>query len=128
MSRILLIVTALLSAVGLAAGCGNEGSSASGPATLAPAGSVVYAEATLDPDEDQQAAIESLIEKFPGQGSAGERIRGLLEKAFSEPEIGLSYADDIEPWLGDRAGFFLSSLTPGSDGSGAFMVATEDEG
>jgi hypothetical protein len=128
MPRILLTITALLSAIAVATGCGNDGSSASGAASLAPAGAVVYGEATLDPSDDQQATIEALIEKFPGEGSAGERIRGLLEKTFSESDIGLSYAKDIEPWLGDRAGFFVASLTPGSDSSAALLVATNDEG
>jgi len=128
MPRLPLTITALLSAIAVATGCANGGSSAPGAASLAPAGAVVYGEATLDPSDDQQAAIDALIEKFPGQGSAGERIRGLLEKAFSESDSGLSYAEDIEPWLGDRAGFFVSSLSAGSDGSGALMVATDDEG
>jgi len=128
MPRILLTITALLSAIALATGCGSDGSaSSSGAASLAPADAVIYGEATLDPSEDQQAAIDSLIEKFPGEGSAGERIRGLLEKALSESDTGLSFADDVEPWLGDKAGFFVSSLTAGSTGSGAFMVATDDE-
>jgi hypothetical protein len=128
MPRTLLTITALLSAIAIATGCGNGGSSAAGAASLAPAGAVVYGEATLDPSDDQQAAIDALIEKFPGQGSAGERIRGLLEKAFSESDTGLSYAQDIEPWLGDRAGFFVASLTPGADSSAALLVATDDEG
>ncbi len=128
MPRILLTVTALLSAIALAAGCGSDGgSSSSGAASLAPAGSLVYGQATLDPEDDQQAALEALIEKFPGEGSAGERIRGLLEKAFSESDTGLSFADDIEPWLGDEAGFFVSSLRPGGDASAALLVATDDE-
>ena len=129
MPRILLTITALLSAIAFATGCGNGGGpSSSSAASLAPAGAVVYGEATLDPDEDQQAAIDALIEKFPGEGSAGERIRGLLEQAFDKSGTGLSYKQDIEPWLGDKAGFFVSSLTPGSSASGAFMVATDDEG
>ena len=127
MPRILLAITALLSAIAVATGCGNSGSSAPGAASLAPAGAVVYGEATLDPSDDQQAAIDALIEKFPGEGSAGERIRGLLEKAFSESDIGLSYAKDIEPWLGDRAGFFVASLKPGADSSAALLVAADDE-
>jgi hypothetical protein len=128
MPRILLTITALLSTLAVAAGCGNDGSSASGAASLAPAGAMIYGEATLDPSDEQQAAIDALIEKFPGEGSAGERIRGLLEKAFSESDTGLSYAKDIEPWLGDRAGFFVASLTPGADSSAALLVATDDEG
>jgi hypothetical protein len=127
MLRILLTITALLSAIAVATGCGNGGSSAPGAASLAPAGAVVYGEATLDPSDDQQAAIDALIEKFPGQGSAGERIRGLLEKAFSESDTGLSFSKDIEPWLGDSAGFFVASLAPGADSSAALLVATDDE-
>ena len=87
----------------------------SGAASLAPARSLIYGEATLDPSEDQQRAIDALIEKFPGEGSAGERIRGLLEKAFSESDTGLSFEDDVEPWLGDEAGFFVSRSTPGGE-------------
>ena len=130
MSRIPLTIVAVLSAIVVATGCGNGGSPASsGAASLAPAGAVIYGEATLDPSDDQQAAINSLVERFPGEGSAGERIRGLLEKAFSESDSGLSYSKDIEPWLGDQAGFFVSSLNPGAGGSGgALMVATDDEG
>jgi hypothetical protein len=127
MPRILLTIAALITAIAVAAGCGSDGSSSSDAASLAPAGAVLYGEATLDPEGDQQEAINSIIEKFPGEGSAGERIRGLLEKAFSESDTGLSYKDDIEPWLGDEAAFFVSSLTPAGGGSGAFMVATDDE-
>ncbi len=127
MSRILLGITALLGAVAFATGCGNAGSGASGASSLVPAGSVVYGEATLDPEGDQQAAINSLIEKFPGKGSAGDRIRGLLEQALSKSGTGLSYSKDIEPWLGDEAAFFVSSLNADS-GDAAFLVKTDDEG
>jgi hypothetical protein len=127
MARILLTLTALLSLVALAVGCGNDGSSgSSGAASLVPAGAVVYGEVTLDPSDEQQQAIDSLIEKFPGEGSAGERIRGLLEQVLSESDSGLSYRQDIEPWLGDQAAFFVSSFADG-DTSAAFMLATDDE-
>jgi hypothetical protein len=125
MPRILLTVTALLTAI-VVAGCGSDGSSSSssGAATLAPAGAAIYGEVTLDPEGDQEQAIASIIEKFPGEGSAGERISKLLEGAFSGS--GVSYKQDIEPWLGDEAGFFVTSLASGG-GSGAALVATDDE-
>jgi hypothetical protein len=128
MPRILLTISALLTAVVVAAGCGNSGASSSEAASVAPSGSLIYGEATLDPDDDQQAAIDALIEKFPGEGSAGERIRKLMEDAFSESDVGLSFSDDVEPWLGDQAAFFVSSLGSGDDASGAVLVATDDEG
>jgi hypothetical protein len=129
MPRLLLTLTALLTAIVVAAGCGSDGSASSGAAELAPAGSVVYGEATLSPEGDQKAAIEALIERFPGDGSAAQRIRTLMEKAFAESDSGLSYEDDVEPWLGDEAAFFVSDLdASGGDGAGALLVATDDEG
>jgi hypothetical protein len=127
MPRILLTITALLTALVVATGCGSDSSSSSGPTSLVPAGALIYAEADLHPSASQQAAVNGLIQKFPGQGSAQERIRGLLEKAFSESDLGLSYSKDIEPWLGDKAGFFLSAFTPGAATSGAAVIATDDE-
>jgi hypothetical protein len=128
MPRILLTITALTTAIALAAGCGNDGASSSGAASLAPAGSLVYGEATLRPEGDQKAAIEELVSKFPGEGSAGDRIKQLMEKAFAESESNLSYAEDVEPWLGDEAAFFVSSVHAGGEGAdAALLVATEDE-
>jgi hypothetical protein len=128
MPRLLLTIIALTTAIALAAGCGNDSTSSSGAASLAPAGSLVYGEATLSPEGDQKAAIEDLVAKFPGEGSAGERIGQLLEKAFAESDSGLSYKEDIEPWLGDEAAFFVSSVAAdGEDADAAFLVATEDE-
>jgi Protein of unknown function (DUF3352) len=128
MPRILLTLTAMTTAIVVAAGCGNDEATSSGAASLAPGGSLVYGEATLRPEGDQKAAIERLVSKFPGEGSAGDRIRQLLEKAFAEADTELSYAEDIEPWLGDEAAFFVSGVrAAGEDADAALLVATEDE-
>jgi hypothetical protein len=128
MPRFLLTITALTTAIALAAGCGDDGASSSGAASLAPAGSLVYGEATLRPEGEQRAAIDELVSKFPGQGSAGDRIGRLMEKAFAESDSELSYEEDIEPWLGDEAAFFVSSFpSGGQDPDAAFLVATDDE-
>jgi hypothetical protein len=128
MPRLLLTLTALTTAIVVAAGCGDDGTSSSGAAALAPAGSLVYGEATLRPEGDQKAAIEDLVSKFPGEGSSGDRIRRLLEKAFASADTRLSYEEDVEPWLGDEAAFFVSSISAGGeDADAAFLVATEDE-
>ena len=128
MPRIALTLIALTIALVVAAGCGKDGASSSGAASLAPAGSLVYGEATLAPEGDQKAAIDALLAKFPGDGNAGEHIRSLMEKAFAESDSGLSYESDVEPWLGDEAGFFVSEIEPeGEDAGVALVVATEDE-
>jgi hypothetical protein len=128
MTRILLSISVLTTAIALAAGCGSDGASSSGAATLAPKNALVYGEAALRPEGDQRAAIDALVSKFPGEGSAGDRLGSLMEKAFAESGSGLSYRDDIEPWLGDEAAFFVSSISAGGDkADAAVLVATEDE-
>ncbi len=128
MLRIPLTITVLTTAIAFAAGCGNDSASSSDAASLAPAGSLVYGEATLRPEGDQKAAIDGLVAKFPGEGSAGDRIGRLMAQAFAESDSGLSYKDDVEPWLGDEAAFFVSNIpVGGKDPDAAVLVATEDE-
>jgi hypothetical protein len=128
MRRILLAIALFSCSVVAVAGCGNDSSSSSGAASVAPASSLVYGEATLRPEGDQKAAVEALVNKFPGEGSAGDRIQRLMETLFTEAETSLSYREDVEPWLGDEAGFFVSNLR-GQEGEAdaALLVATEDE-
>jgi hypothetical protein len=128
MPRLLVTLAVLTTAIVSAAGCGNDSSSASGAASLAPAGAVVYGEATLRPEGDQKAAIDALVAKFPGEGTAGERISRLLEKALAESDPELSWKRDFEPWIGDDAAFFVSGVRPNrGDANVAVLVATEDE-
>jgi hypothetical protein len=128
MPRILLTLSALTAAIVIAAGCGDDSTSSSGAASLAPAGSLVYGEATLHPEGDQKAAIDELISKFPGEGSAGDRVRRLMEQAFAESDSSLSYEEDVQPWLGDEAAFFVSGIeAEGENADAAFLVATDDE-
>ena len=107
MLRVLLTITVMTTAIAFAAGCGNDGASSSDAASLAPAGSLVYGEVTLRPEGDQKAAVDDLVAKVPGEGSPGDRIGRLMEKAFAESDSGISYQEDVEPWLGDEAAFFV---------------------
>jgi len=128
MPRLLVTLIVLTTATVAAAGCGSGGGSSSGVASVAPAGSLVYGEVTLRPEGDQKAEIEALIAKFPGEGSGGERIGSLMQTLFAEADTKLSYEEDVEPWLGDEAGFFVSSLDPEGEGAAAaLLLATDDE-
>jgi hypothetical protein len=127
MRPLTLLVTVLSLFAVAVAGCGND-EAASSADSLVPAAAVMYGEMTLAPDGDQQKAIDTIVSRFPGEGSAGERIRGLVEDALAESDTPLSYKNDVEPWLGDEAGFFVSA--PSGDGeleSGAVMIAADDE-
>jgi hypothetical protein len=127
--RKLLLTLAVLSTMALvAAGCGSEDEAASGASELVPAGALMYAEATLDPEGDQKEAIDSILAKFPGGGQAGEKLKELLEKNLRESDAKISFKDDIEPWLGDEAAFFASTIGPNNEPSAAVgLIATDDE-
>jgi Protein of unknown function (DUF3352) len=122
--RKLALLVALVSIPALVAlGCGND-QAASSATSLAPAGSIIYAEADLDPSGNQKKAIDELISKFPGEGSAGERLRGLIEDGLRESDAPITFEKDVEPWLGDSAAFFITDV---QNGAGAALIATDDE-
>jgi hypothetical protein len=127
--RKLLLTIAVLSVTALpVAGCGGDEEAASGAAELAPAGAAFYGEFTIKPEGDQKRAVETILSKFPGGGQAGDKLKELIEKSLQESDSGLSFEDDIEPWLGDEAGFFVSGLDPSAGFKAtAVLVATEDE-
>jgi hypothetical protein len=128
MRKLILTLAVMSIAAPVAIGCGKEDEAASGAAELAPAGSVMYGEVTLEPEGDQKEAIDAILAKFPGGGQAGDKLKELIEKGLRESDAPVSFKDDIEPWLGDEAAFFVA----GADKSGDFedaagLVATEDE-
>jgi hypothetical protein len=83
---------------------------ASGPqaAEVLPASTVGYASVDLDPSGGQKIEAMRMIKKFPAlekELNGVDADDDLLEKVFGELENecdGLSYADDVKPWLGYR--------------------------
>ena len=76
------------------------------PAEALPAGTLGYASVDLDPSGSQKIEALEMIKKFP---SLDQELGGLdadddlLAKVFEEADCqGLSYADDVKPWLGYR--------------------------
>jgi hypothetical protein len=127
MRPLVLLLAAVSLPVTVAVGCGND-RTASGATTLAPAGSLMYGEIDLDPSGNQKRAIEELVAKFPGEGTAGERLGSLIEKGLDKADAPISFERDVEPWLGDTAGFFVTGGRGGEDPhSGAVLIAASDE-
>jgi len=128
--RKLLLTLAVLSATVLPiAGCGGDEQAASGATELVPAGVLIYGEATLDPEGDQQEAIDAILAKFPGGGETGDKLKDLIEKGLRESDAPVSFKKDIEPWLGDEAAFFVAggSGRGGPPEATAAIVAADDE-
>jgi Protein of unknown function (DUF3352) len=127
MRPLVLLLAAVSLPVFAALGCGKD-ETASSATALAPAGSLMYGEVDLDPSGDQKRAIEELVAKFPGEGSAGERLQSLIEKGLQESDAPISFEKDVEPWLGDTAAFFVSGgFRDEGPQNGAALIATDDE-
>jgi len=126
MARVALFAVLSILAAGLISACG---SSAKQPAALAPEEALFYGEVNLAPPGGQKAAIDALARKFPGSGSAGQRLSALVEDGFREGDAKISFERDVKPWLGDRAAFFAGSPRRGTGGDtpAAALVATKDE-
>lgn len=127
-----LTCPALALAIALA-GCGNEDSdAASGPASVMPAESPIYFEATIRPESEQAEDIDALLTELGelpligSVGDPGDLIIDQLEAQAAAAGVDFSYAEDIEPWLGERVGI---SVVP-SDTEDDIVVAafeTTDE-
>lgn len=79
------------------------------PAEALPASTIGYASVDLDPSGGQKIEAIQMLRKFPAfKEEVGlETDDDIKEKLFDEMNVdeqcdGLDYADDIEPWLGDR--------------------------
>lgn len=91
------------------------------PATAAPANALAYVGLDLDPSGGQKIEALRTLRKFPaleknlGIGSGDDLKKSVLERLVREGDCqGLDYADDIEPWIGDKLGV---GAVPGEDGS-----------
>src|SRR5687768_15182353 len=69
--------------------------------SLVPEDAYLYANLFIKPSGDQKRALDDLLGNFPKIESteqAIDRITGLLDDELEQ--VGLSYAEDVEPWLG----------------------------
>ena len=131
LSPLLLLIAALAAAVALAA-CGDDdspgedvGDLGPDPATMAPVEAPVYFEVTVRPEGDMLESFNSTIGKLTGGQEPGELIQQGIDSELAEDE--LSYAEDIEPWLGQRMGGFVTEFDPMTeDGEGAVAIAVSD--
>jgi hypothetical protein len=111
-----------------AAGCGDgDESSSRGLASFVPPDVPLYAEGAIRPEGDQAEAVESFAERIGGVDDPGAAIEAKLDQTFSDNGLELTYADDVEPWLGRHAAVFVSSFDDsGGTPDFAVMVDVED--
>jgi hypothetical protein len=81
------------------------------PAEAFPSNTLGYLRIDLDPSASQKVNAIRLLRKVPefeeatGISSDTEDLRRLMfETMVEDSDCGLSYEEDVEPWIGDRAG------------------------
>lgn len=96
------------------------------PAGAVPADALAYVALDLDPSAGQKLEALKTLRKFPalrddlGLGSADDLRSWLFDVVRDDtPCAGVSFADDVEPWLGDRVAV---SVVPGDDEPVPFVV------
>lgn len=116
------VLAALVLALTALVGCGGD-DEAGAPASLAPAGSLAYAEATVRPEGEQQRDAEAAARKALGTDDPAEAIAEIADELIGER---LDLRKDVEPWLGKRVA--VAVLKPsGRDPQGLVLAETTDE-
>ena len=132
-SRLVTLIAAAGLAAGLASCGGDDEQPSASLAETAPAGALIYGEATVNPADDQRAALDSLIEKVSGLTGGVDALGELLDEQLAADDAPVTYTGDIEPVLGEQAAFWASDLTVDEfgeleSGNGAAVVELSDEG
>lgn len=107
----LIAVAAVGAAGAVAAGSWAAVSFMSGgsqPTTVIPATALAYAGFDLDPSAAQKIEAMRIIKKFPaldkelGMDAQDDIRKAILDEALADCK-GVSYDDDVAPWIGERA-------------------------
>jgi hypothetical protein len=110
-ARLALILASALAAFAVA-GCGGGGDSDSGsgasPAALAPPAVPVYVEVSVRPEGELKSNVEALAQSIGGIDDLGGLIVEELEQSATDSGEELDYGREVAPWLGEKAGIFLS--------------------
>jgi hypothetical protein len=112
--------------VALAACGGDDGPANPDPATLAPADAVLYVEAVPRPEGEAREGAEAGLAKLLDSDDPGAFIVEQLDRGLAEEDVGITFEEDVEPWLGERAGLFLSGVDSEGEMTGAALVAVTD--
>ncbi len=110
-SRPLLAALAVAALIAVLAGCGGGGgSSGSEVAELAPPGTPIFIEGTVRPSGELKSNVEAVAERFSGIGNLGDFVVSELESSAQEDGEPFDYAEEVEPWLGERAAVFFERI------------------
>lgn len=121
-----MLLLAAMAALAVAGCGGGDGGSGADPASVAPARTPFYVEATIQPEAELSESVNALAEKIAGIEDVGELIVEELESSGSGDPV--DFEKEVEPWLGEKAGLFFESYD-GEDFQGSgIVIETTDSG
>lgn len=123
--RLVFLLAALLATLALA-GCGS--SSSPGPAGVAPPGSPLFIEATVQPQGTLKSNVESLAKGIAGIDDLGGLIVSKLESTASGSGERFDFDKEVQPWLGEKAGLFFERYDGSNFSRYGFAVQSTDTG
>jgi hypothetical protein len=110
----------------VAAGCGGgETKKQTGIASLVPADAPAYFDVVARPDASAAGGLDGAVDAIAGRDvDLNRELARAINAELSSEGADQTYEDDIEPWLGDRAGGFASVVS--DEIEGALIVETTD--
>ena len=121
--RLIALLLSLASLSLIACG-GDAASGEDDPASLAPPDAAVYVEAVVRPEGDLRQGVLDAFGKIADTDDPQGEITKLLTKLEQESDE-FDYETDVEPWLGERVGVWVSDFT-GGDPAFALIAQTTD--
>ena len=97
------------------------------PAQLVPAEAPIFIDAVLRPTEDVGDGAATAIETLTGNADPGGFIVSQLDDLLVNQDAGITYEQDIEPWLGERGGLYISELSSATDPDFTLMFGVTDQ-
>jgi len=129
--RFAVLLAALAAAALIVAGCGGSSDSSGGgePASLAPADVPFYFEANLAPGAKVSEELDQLADTTLGIEDVSGFIAEKLEEAVSFDGGGkFDYEEEVQPWVGEKAGLFLKEYDGDEFHGGGIAVETSNVG
>jgi hypothetical protein len=127
-TRLALSVLVAAAAIALLACCGDsDGSSSTDPASVAPPDAQVFIEAKIQPTGELKANLEEIAKRVAGVDDLGGTIVSYIERMALKTDE-LDFEKEIQPWLGESAGVFLTDYNGDDFEPGGFVVEVTDTG
>jgi hypothetical protein len=107
--KVPVLLLAVLAAALVVAGCGSGSGGGGGePAGLAPKSAPVFLALNLAPEAKASEELDALTQSVLGIENVGEFVAEQLENAALGSDEKFNFEEEVEPWLGERAGMYLA--------------------